>query len=135
MLEVLIGLVLAMVGLLGTLAVQQAVLSATVVTQDANTALRLASAAVEEVNTRRTMGPTMDDIAPIATGAWTNTVWLDASGTVSGSQTAAARFGRRIRVENRGSGQPYVISVEVSYNMDTGAPKTVRLDFERRKIW
>jgi hypothetical protein len=39
------------------------------------------------------------------------------------------------RVVNVGNGQPYVISVAVTYLSDTGNPKTVRLDMERRKSW
>jgi hypothetical protein len=38
-------------------------------------------------------------------------------------------------VVNLGTAQPYVISVIVTYATDTGSPKTVRLDLERRKSW
>jgi hypothetical protein len=45
------------------------------------------------------------------------------------------RWSRMWRVVNVGNGQPYVISVAVTYLSDTGNPKTVRLDMERRKSW
>jgi len=39
------------------------------------------------------------------------------------------------RVTNLGADQPYNISVIVTYALNTGATKSVRLDIERRKDW
>jgi hypothetical protein len=55
--------------------------------------------------------------------------------TAAPANVAAYRWIRRWRVINLGVAQPYVISVTVTYNSDTGTPKTVRLDMERRKSW
>jgi hypothetical protein len=41
----------------------------------------------------------------------------------------------RTRVTDLGVGLPYAISVEVAYSLDSGLPKTVLLDIERRKTW
>ncbi len=137
MLEVLMALLVAMVGLMGTLAVQQTVLSSTANTNDAQVALRLATRALEELNARRTtIGPPMIDmLAPIATGLWSAPVHLDAEGQTSAVQTAAARWTLQTQVTNLGINQPYNVSVMVTYALDTGRPKTVRLDAERRKTW
>ena len=45
------------------------------------------------------------------------------------------RWHRQWKVANTGVGLPYVISVIVTYNNDTGDAKTTRLDLERRKSW
>ena len=36
---------------------------------------------------------------------------------------------------NLGPAQPYNISVQITYALDTGAPKVVRLDSQRWKTW
>jgi Tfp pilus assembly protein PilV len=135
LLEVLIALLVAMVGLIGTVAVQQAVLASSVNSNDAALAMRLAAARLEELGARQTTSPAVDDLAAIATGAWSAWQFVDPNGNVSAAQTPTARFGRRIQVTNGGVGLPYSISVEVSYNLDSGQPRTVRLDMERRKPW
>jgi len=38
-------------------------------------------------------------------------------------------------VTNQGVGHPYQVSVRVTYNLDTGLAKTIRVDQERRKSW
>lgn len=135
LLEVLVALLIAMVGLIGTVAVQQAVLASSINSNDAALAVRLAAARLEELGARQTTGAALDDLAPIATGQWTAWQFVDANGNVSGAQTPTARFGRRTLVLNPGVGQPYSLSVEVSYALDSGQPRAVRLDGERRKTW
>lgn len=155
LIEVLVALLLGAVGLLGTLAVQQAVISASKSANDAAVALRLASQKIEEFSTVLTTGsplsatpPNVDQFQspvalanPIGTATWSSPVYMNAEGaqlTVAPTlvaDVAAYRWIRRWRVINLGVAQPYVISVTVTYNSDTGTPKTVRLDMERRKSW
>ena len=52
---------------------------------------------------------------------------------MAATSTGAARWTRRMRVTDLGVGQPYNLSVEVTYALDTGSPKVVRIDQERRK--
>lgn len=154
--EVLVALLLGAIGLLGTLAVQQAVISASKTANDAAVALRLASQKLEEFSTVLTTGaptnvpplPNVDQFQiqpnPIAnaTGVvtWQPAAYVNAEGVVyPGTPPAQAaveyRWIRRWRVVNLGCAQPFVISVTVTYATDTGSPKTVRLDMERRKSW
>ena len=72
-------------------------------------------------------------MAPVATGIWTDPVYVDASGTIVAGGSGAARWTRRVRVTDLGLGLPYNLSVEVTYALDSGNPKVVRLDQERRK--
>jgi type IV pilus modification protein PilV len=135
LLEVLIALLVAMIGLIGTVAVQQAVMNATSNANDAQIAMRLASKTLEEFNTRRTQAhPHVDMLAPIANGLWSEPLFLDASAKV-GSESAKNRWTVRTRVTNTGIGLPYNLSVQVSYARDTGKAKLVQLDIERRKTW
>jgi type II secretory pathway pseudopilin PulG len=115
MLEVLMAMLVAMIGLLGTVAVQQTLLNANANANDGAVALRLASQAMEEFNARVVMPgtPPIDRMAAVASGT--------------------ARWVRRTRVTDLGPGQPYNLSVEVSYALDSGSPKVVQLDMERRK--
>jgi len=146
--EVLVALLLGTIGLLGTLAVQQAVIGASKAANDAAVALRLASQKLEEFSTVLTTGnptnatpPNTDQFAfppGPADGLWrpTGGEVVNAEGLVgTGAPTPAYRWTRRWRVLNVGTSQPYVISVTVTYNSDMGIPKTVRLDMERRKSW
>jgi prepilin-type N-terminal cleavage/methylation domain-containing protein len=139
LLEVLVAILLVCVGLLGTVAVQQSVFSATMNANDAAVALRLANQAVEEFNLRVTTSAANDLLAPIASspapGTWSTVVYLDANGKASGTRTATARWARQWRVLNRGANLPYNISVQVTYNLDSGNPKIVRVDVERYKTW
>jgi Tfp pilus assembly protein PilV len=136
LLEVLMAVLVAMVGLIGTVAVQQATLSATANANDAQVAMRLAMTSVEQFSTRHTQAsPFVDMLAPVASPAWTTPVYLDTQAHASATQTPPNRWRLRTRVANTGVGLPYNISVEISYGLNTGAPKTVRLDLERRKTW
>lgn len=135
MLEVMMAMMLAMVGLLGTVAVQQTLLTANANANDGAIALRLAGQAMEEFNSRVVQpgSPAIDRMAAVATGTWTAPVFLDAVGRPSATQTAAARWQRRTRVTDMGINQPYNISVEVRYALDTGNPKVIQLDLEKVK--
>jgi prepilin-type N-terminal cleavage/methylation domain-containing protein len=156
LIEVLVALLLGAIGLLGTLAVQQAVIAASKSANDAAVALRLASQKLEEFSTVLTTGPpppgnltppNVDQFQsptaianPVGVVTWQAPTYLNSEGaqlTVAptGANVAAYRWTRRWRVLNLGNAQPYVISVTVTYNTDTGNPKTVRLDMERRKSW
>jgi prepilin-type N-terminal cleavage/methylation domain-containing protein len=148
--EVLVALLLGAIGLLGTLAVQQAVIGASKMANDSAVALRLASQRLEEFSTVLTTGaptnapptPNVDQFqAPVAIAnavgvtTWSGPVYLNAEGIAATAPSAAFRWTRRWRVLNLGPNQPYVISVTVTYAADTGTAKTVRLDLERRKSW
>jgi type IV pilus modification protein PilV len=132
MIEVMISMLVATVGLLGTVAVQQTVLAATAHANDGAIAQRLASQAMEELNVRQVM-PGVDQLATVANDAWSAPAHLDASGRPFASATPAARWQRRTRVRDLGAGLPYNISVEVRYALQGGNPKVVQLDMERRK--
>ena len=67
LLEVLMALLVGMVGLIGTVAVQQAVMNATSNANDAQIAMRLAATTLEQFNTRRTQAhPHVDMLGVIA---------------------------------------------------------------------
>jgi prepilin-type N-terminal cleavage/methylation domain-containing protein len=146
LLEVLMALLIGMIGLLGTVAVQQTVLRATASASDAQIAVRLATQRMEQFSVAFTYpGPpiVVDELAPRAavTGAlgnWSTPEFLDPSGscpTGTGTWTAACRWKREWKVTNLGAGQPYDISVRVTYNIDGATPKIARLDMERRKTF
>ena len=146
LLEVLMALLIGMIGLLDTVAVQQTVLRATASANDAQIATRLATQRMEQFSVAFTYpGPpvVVDELAPRAaiTGAlsqWSTPEYLGASGdcaTGTATWTATCRWMRQWKVTNLGVGQPYDISVRVQYNLDGATPKTVRLDMERRKTF
>lgn len=136
LLEVMVAMLVAMIGLMGTLAIQQTVLSATQNANDGQVAMRLASQTIEEFNARITRRgpPVIDMLGPIATGNWSAIEYLDVNGDVA-PQSPTNRWARQWRVANTGPAAPYNISVTISYNLDSGTPKQVRLDVERRKEW
>ena len=109
-------MLLGMVGLLGTIAVQQTVINATQNANDAAIALRLATQTAEEFNIRITAA----HFAPVATGAWSTPEFLDSGGRRADAASASARWTRQFRVTDLGVGLPYNISVQVSYNIDSG---------------
>jgi type II secretory pathway pseudopilin PulG len=163
LLEVLIAVLLGMIGLIGTLAVQQTVFNATVASNDGAVALRLATRVMEEFNTKRTVAgaPPTDQLLPLSqlacSATWCggplqvppplNAVdYLDALGNASATFTPTARFMREWRVVDR---RPvisrYNVSVRISYAMDGTDPavaranaqvvRAVRLDAERNITW
>lgn len=137
LLEVMVALVLATVGLLGTVAVQQTMFNATANAGDAAIATRLAMRAMEEYDAKViTPGPpVVDQMAAATTAGWTVVGYLNALGVSSTTQTPDYRFKREAQVTNLGFGQPYNVSVQISYALDTGAPRVVRLDSQRWKTW
>jgi Tfp pilus assembly protein PilV len=135
LLEVMVAILVAMIGLIGTVAVQQASLNGTAHANDAQVAMRLAMKTAEDFTTRRTQTtPFIDMLDPIATGNWTTPIYLDTQAR-AGAQSPTNRWQVVTRVTDMGINQPYNISVVVSYALNTGAAKTVRLDIERRKNW
>jgi prepilin-type N-terminal cleavage/methylation domain-containing protein len=147
MLEVLIAMIVGMIGLIGTFAVQQAVLRATANTSDAAVAMRLASQRMEQFAVAVTMpGPPLVDQLRTPAGAtgnattpkWSNPAFLDANGGCAagtGTWTPTCRWRLEWRVTNLGAAAPYDISVMVTYNLDGVTPRIVRLDLERRKTF
>jgi prepilin-type N-terminal cleavage/methylation domain-containing protein len=134
LLEVMIALLLATMGLLGTVAVQQTMLNATANANDAAIATRLATQALEEASARVVQSD-IDQLAPLVNPNWTAAVFLNAGGLSSATQTPDYRFKRELLVTNQGFGNPYDVSVRVTYSLDNGAAKTIRVDQERRKTW
>lgn len=158
MLEVLIAMLIGTIGLLGTIAVQQAIIAASRNANDAAVAMRLASQKIEELSSRGTETQAADlitGLAPIATQSGQPPNWLptatipeyvDSDGTVLRDVNGAVvtpeavdlaryRWRRQWKVVNTGQGLPYVVSVIVTYMNDAGDAKTTRLDLERRKSW
>ncbi len=143
LLEVMMAVVVGMVGLLGTVAVQQVTLRATQDSQEAMVAMRLAVQAMEQFNVANvTAGPpVVDELAGRAAstggqGKWSTPEYVDSNGTCpsgGSSWSAKCRWKREWQVTNTGTGLPYDISVKVTYNSDSINPRFVRLDAERRK--
>lgn len=134
LLEVMIALLLATIGLLGTVAVQQTMFNATANANDAAVATRLATQSLEELSAR-TVRVDLDQLATVVTSDWTGVTYLNASGASSTTQTPEFRFKRETMVTNGGAGSPYAVSVRVTYNLDNGSAKTIRVDQQRRKTW
>ena len=139
LLEVMVALVVATIGLLGTVAVQQTMFNATANAGDAAIATRLATRGMEELLAKIvTSGPpVVDQLAPAITGGWSAPAFVNPLGAVNPGAvpTPDFRFQRQIQVTNLGPTQPYNLSVQISYALDTGAPKVVRLDSQRYKKW
>lgn len=161
--EVLIAMLIGTIGLLGTIAVQQAIIAASKNANDAAVAMRLASQKTEELYSRGAETPIADQLnglGTIATFAGAPPKWYprDAGGEAipeyvnaegvylrdpdSGlprlpepTELGRYRWRRQWKVVNTGVGLPYVISVITTFDNDVGTPKTTRLDVERRKSW
>lgn len=156
------AMLIGTIGLLGTIAVQEAIVSASKNANDAAVAMRLATQKLEELSSRSTDTQAVDaqvGLAPMATNssfvrwfpfdATNNSIpeYVDAEGDVLHDSASARprlpepvevgryRWHRQWRVVDTGTGLPYVLSVIVNYDNDVGSPKTVRLDMERRKSW
>jgi type IV pilus assembly protein PilV len=143
LLEVMMAMLIGAIGLMGTMAVQQAVTSASKNANDANVALRLATQTLDQLASRSTDTQAIDTargLAAIATGQWSAVQNVDSRGNILATALTPAnrplfRWSRQWMVTNNGAGSPYVLSVIVSYNNDSGDTKTTRLDVERRKTW
>ncbi len=144
LLEVLMALLIGMIGLMGTVAVQQVTLRAAYESNEAMVAMRLAVQGMEQfsIATVTEGPPVVDELsarAALTGGAstWSTPEYLDGNGgcaTGTTVWTAKCRWKREWQVTNTGVGLPYNISVKVTYNSDSGKPKMVRLDSERRKV-
>jgi prepilin-type N-terminal cleavage/methylation domain-containing protein len=160
--EVLIAMLIGTIGLLGTIAVQQAIINASKNAHDSAIALRLTEQKLEELCNRIAESQNADKVyglGSIAPPIGSLPVWhpidgtgtqvpeyVDAEGRVlrdSNGKTIAPlpdqmglfRWRRQWRITNTGILLPYVISVIVTFENDVGMPKTTRLDVERRKSW
>lgn len=135
--EVMIALLIGMIGLMGTVAIQQTVMTASQNANDGQVAMRLATQTIEEFNARVTRRgpPVVDLLLDRASGNWSPVEYMNATGARSLTPSPANRWAQQWRVLNTGAGSPYNISVTISYNLDSGTPKVVRLDVERRKEW
>ena len=137
MLEVMVAMILGTIGLLGTVAVQQAMFGASANAQDAAVATRLVSRTMEELDARiLTSGPpVVDQMAAAVTAGWSVTGYCNSQGAVNPAATADFRFKREVRIINLGAAQPYNVSVQITYALDTGTPRVMRLDRQRWKTW
>lgn len=135
--EVMVAMVIGSIGLLGTVAVQQTMFNATANASDAAIATRLAMRAMEEYDAKIvTAGPPIvDQVAAAVTTGWSTPAYVSPLGAVNTTTTPDFRFKREVQVVNLGPAQPYNISVQITYALDTGAPKIVRLDGQRYKTW
>lgn len=135
--EVMVAMVVASIGLLGTVAVQQTMFNATANASDAAVATRLAMRAMEEYDARIvTAGPpVVDQLAAAVTTGWAAPSFVNSLGATNATATPDFRFKREAQVVNLGPAQPYNVSVQITYALDTGAPKVVRLDAQRYKTW
>jgi Tfp pilus assembly protein PilV len=133
----MVALVLATIGLLGTVAVQQTMFNATANAGDAAIATRLALRAMEEYDAKVvTSGPpVVDQLASATTAGWSVDGYMNPLGASNATLTPDFRFKREVQVVNLGAAQPYNVSVQITYSLDTGAPKIVRLDSQRWKTW
>jgi prepilin-type N-terminal cleavage/methylation domain-containing protein len=149
LLEVMVSMLIGTVGLMGTIAVQQSIISASKNANDAAVAMRLASQMLEQLsamNTDSQLASNTVGLGQFAALGWSPIQYVDAEGIFlrnnanvpippPDAQLGRFRWYRQWQVTNTGVGLPYVISVIVTYNNDVGAPKTTRLDLERRKAW
>jgi prepilin-type N-terminal cleavage/methylation domain-containing protein len=162
LIEVLIAMLIGTIGLMGTIAVQQSIMSASKTANDAAIAMRLASQKMEELYSRSTDTQAADGLSGLlplsylagAAPRWWPTdagyqqvpEYVDSQGFFlrdnngfaippQPSEVGRYRWRRQWKVADSGSGLPYVISVIVTYSNDVGDPKTTRLDLERRKSW
>jgi prepilin-type N-terminal cleavage/methylation domain-containing protein len=148
LLEVMISMLIGTIGLMGTIAVQQAIISASKNANDAAIAMRLASQKIEELSAMNTDSQTASNnvgLGKYVALSWSAIEYVDAEGIYlrdpntnvaiapQPSDLGRYRWYRQWKVTDTGSGLPYVISVIVTYNNDVGDPKTTRLDMERRK--
>jgi type IV pilus modification protein PilV len=137
LIEIMVAMMLATIGLMGTLAVQMTVMNATSNTNDSAIATQLATQMLEELSARTLSAgpPVIDQLSASAVTGWTAPTYLNAQGAANAQRDNTFRFKREVRIENQGVTNPYNVSVRVSYDLDTGITKTVRIDQERRKTW
>jgi type IV pilus modification protein PilV len=134
LLEVMIALLLATIGLLGTVAVQQTMFNATANANDSAIATRLATQRLEELSSR-IVRVDLDQLATEVSADWTGAVYLNVAGVSNATKTPEFRFKRETWVVNQAAASPYAVSVRVTYDLDNGSAKTIRVDQQRRKTW
>ena len=136
LLEVMMAVLIAMIGLLGTVAVQQTMVNAAASANNAQVAAQLAAQAMEQLGARTTQAsPFVDMLGALADGQWTDPLYLDRMGRPSAERSETNRWRLRTRVTDVGPTRPYNLTVEVGYPAANGNWKIVRLDMERRKSW
>jgi len=137
LLEVMVAMLLGSIGLLGTVAVQQTMFNAMANAGDAAIATRLAMRAMEELDGKVvTAGPpVVDQLAAAVTAGWSTPTYVNPLGAANTAPSTDYRFKRELQVLNLGPAQPYNISVQITYALDGGRPKVVRLDSQRWKTW
>jgi len=157
--EVMVSMLIGSVGLLGTIAVQQSISSASKNANDAAVAMRLTAQKLEELSSRNTSTSQAADVTiglaplakisnwlPLDAGLKPVPEYVDAEGNAlrdasgipmvpNSSNLGRYRWRRQWKVVDTGHNLPYVVSVIVTYSNDIGDPKTTRLDMERRKSW
>jgi Tfp pilus assembly protein PilV len=159
--EVMMAVLIGMIGLIGTVALQQTMLNATQNANDSAIALRIATQKMEEFDSAITIPGSTDGMCRL--WAYTGrqgrsiTEWVDVTGhTCAGGQTARCRFQREWRVDTDTSTlctagtfcAPYTMYVRVSFNTDSlnvggsggsttvsAKAKMVELDATRQKTW
>lgn len=156
--EVMIAMLVGTIGLLGTLAILQTIISASKNANDSAIAMRLASQKLDELSSRNTDTLAADQamgLFPLVDGKWwprnasdvpvpeyVNAEGIcfcnigDGTPKVPGpAEMGIYRWRRQWKVVDLTEGQPYVVSVIVSFTNDVGDTKTTRMDLERRKTW
>jgi Tfp pilus assembly protein PilV len=150
----MVAMLVGTIGLLGTIAVQQSIISASKNANDAAVAMRLAVQKLDELSSHSTDTEAADLASGLALidtadpNVWSPATpeYLDAEGLAlrdtggtlvapKAAEMGRYRWHRQWRVYNPVAGSPYLISVIVTYNNDVGEPKTTRVDLERRKTW
>jgi len=139
----MIAMLIGTIALMGSIAIQQAIVNGAKSSHDASVAQRLASQKSEELSSRPTDTFTVDmncGLAQFANNTWSEVEYVNAMGKVfSGVPTDTNatnyRWRRQWKVANLGVGMPYNITVVVVWMNDSGDGKTIRLDVERRKAW
>jgi prepilin-type N-terminal cleavage/methylation domain-containing protein len=154
LLEVMISLLIATVGVMGAVAMQQTVLISGKNSNDGIIAMRLGETKSEQINNAQTIAavpptPLVDELAAYVaattgtcpnlhcqscTGGWCDEPVNDA-GEVAGASNNIFRWRRQWQVLNAGIGQPYNIAVRVSYNIDNPVPRSIEVDSQRFKGW
>lgn len=139
--EVMIGVLLAMVGLLGTVAVQQTMMNAAIHADDSAIASRLAVQEMEQLNARQLApvggpnpGDPLDQLEPVLTNGWFQVGFYNRAGQRQNNWSADSRFLVERRVEDPMGDRNYLVSVRVRYRVGD-LEKVIQLDNERRRPW
>jgi len=124
----MIAMLIGTIALMGSIAIQQAIVNGAKSSHDASVAQRLASQKSEELSSRPTDTFTVEV-------EYVNAMGKVFSGVPTDTNATNYRWRRQWKVANLGVGMPYNITVVVVWMNDSGDGKTIRLDVERRKAW